>query len=152
MAISFVVTGTVWRWIFAPGILPQFPQGINLLLKKMGLTSLLWEWYTSTRAIGKFNLALIPVVIAAIWQLSGYGMAMYLAGLRGISEEIIEAAKVDGATDAQIFWKIKLPLLQPITLSALIILGHISLKIFDLVFSLSGSGPNFVTDVPVIYV
>ncbi|ABR30680.1 sugar ABC transporter permease [Thermosipho melanesiensis] len=151
MAISFVVTGTVWSWIFAPGNIPSNPQGINLLFQKLGLEKLMWGWYTSTYSIGKFNVALIPVIIAAIWQLSGYTMAMYLAGLRGIPNDIIEAAKVDGASEWKIFWKIKMPLLTPITLSALIILGHISLKIFDLVFSMTGSGPNFVTDVPAIY-
>lgn len=151
MAISFVVTGTVWSWIFAPGILPKFPQGMNLLYKLLGLESLQWSWYTSTVSIFHFNLALIPVIIAAIWQLSGYTMAMYLAGLRGIDQALIEAAKVDGATSRQIFWRIKFPILRPITLSAVIILGHISLKIFDLVYSMTGSGPNNVTDVPAIY-
>ncbi|OAA31788.1 sugar ABC transporter permease [Kosmotoga arenicorallina S304] len=151
MAISFVVTGTVWSWIFAPGILPKFPQGMNLLYKLLGLESLQWKWYTSTASIFNFNLALIPVIIAAIWQLSGYTMAMYLAGLRGIDQALIEAAKVDGASNRQIFWKIKFPILKPITLSAMIVLGHISLKIFDLVYSMTGSGPNNVTDVPAIY-
>ncbi|MBO8161402.1 MAG: sugar ABC transporter permease [Thermosipho sp. (in: Bacteria)] len=151
MAISFVVTGTVWSWIFAPGTLPNNPQGINLLFTKLGLEKLMWGWYTSTDSLGHFNVALIPVIIAATWQLAGYTMAMYLAGLRGIPDDIIEAAKVDGANEWKIFWKIKMPLLTPITLSALIILGHISLKIFDLVFAMTGSGPNFVTDVPAIY-
>jgi len=151
MALSFVVTGTVWSWIFAPGTLPNDPQGINLLFHNLGLDKLIWGWYTSTTRIGHFNLALIPVIIAAVWQLSGYTMAMYLAGLRGIPNSLVEAAKVDGATEWQVFWKVKLPLLKPITLSAMIVLGHISLKIFDLVFSMTGSGPNFVTDVPAIY-
>nr|WP_250880042.1 sugar ABC transporter permease [Thermosipho sp. 1244] len=151
MAISFVVTGTVWSWIFAPGNIPSNPQGLNLLLHKLGLNKLMWGWYTSTQTIGKFNVALIPVIIAAMWQLSGYTMALYLAGLRGIPNDIIEAAKVDGASEWKIFWKVKMPLLTPITLSAFIILGHISLKIFDLVFAMTGSGPNFVTDVPAIY-
>jgi len=151
MAVSFVVTGTVWSWIFAPGIIPEHPQGINLILKNLGLNHLMWNWYTSTDHWGPFNLALIPVIIAAVWQLSGYTMAMYLAGLRGIPIEEEEAAKVDGASGWQIFWKIKFPLLKPITLSAMIILGHISLKIFDLVFAMTGSGPNFVTDMPSIY-
>ncbi|QTA38212.1 sugar ABC transporter permease [Thermosipho ferrireducens] len=151
MAISFVVTGTVWSWIFAPGTLPANPQGLNLLFQKLGLDNFMWGWYTSTYSLGKFNVALIAVIIAAVWQLAGYTMAMYLAGLRGIPNDIIEAAKVDGASEWKIFWKIKMPLLKPITLSALIILGHISLKIFDLVFAMTGSGPNFVTDVPAIY-
>jgi glucose/mannose transport system permease protein len=72
-------------------------------------------------------------------------------GYEGYSNDIIEASKVDGASDAKIFWKIKMPLLQPITLSAMIVLGHISLKIFDLIYAMTGSGPNNVTDMPAVY-
>ncbi|KLO22003.1 sugar ABC transporter permease [Marinitoga sp. 1197] len=151
MAIAFVVTGTVWSWIFAPGNIPKDPQGINLLLKIFGLENLQWLWYTSSESIYHFNFALIPVIIAAIWQMSGYIMAMYLAGLKAIPEEILEAARVDGANENYIFWKIKMPLLKPITLSAMIVLGHVSLKIFDLIYAMTGSGPNNVTDVPAIY-
>jgi glucose/mannose transport system permease protein len=151
MALAFVVTGTTWGWIFNPGNFPNDPAGINLLFHKIGLSGLEWGWYTTTAHLGPFNLALIPVAIAAIWQLSGYTMAMYLAGLRSIPDSILEAARVDGASPWQIFWKVKFPLLKPITLSAMIILGHISLKIFDLIYSMTGSGPNNVTDVPAVY-
>lgn len=87
-----------------------------------------------------FNVALIAIVIAAGWQMSGYTMAMYLAGLRGISDDLREAARVDGATEFGVYRHVVLPLLQPITLSAMIILGHISLKIFDLVYTMGGGG------------
>lgn len=151
MAISFVVTGTVWGWFFAPGNSVTGPLGINLLFEQLGWTGLQWEWYTSVKTIGPLNLAIIPVAIAAVWQFSGYTMAMFLAAMRGIPEALTEAAKVDGANSFQIFWRIKFPLLKPITLSAMIILGHISLKIFDLVYAMTGSGPNNVTDFPAIY-
>lgn len=150
MAISFVVTGVVWQWVFAPGTSSR-PRGVNALLQAVGLDSLTWRWYTDTGSIGPFHVALIPVVVAAAWQLTGYTMAMYLAGLRGIPEELREAARVDGATEIGVYRHVVLPLLQPITLSALIILGHISLKIFDLVYTMTGSGPGFVTDVPGIF-
>jgi glucose/mannose transport system permease protein len=151
MAISFVVTGTVMSWIFAPGRIPDNPQGINLLFQKLGLDFMQWQWYTSTDSVLNFNLALIPVILAAVWQFSGYIMAMYLAGMRAIPNDIIEASRVDGASDMKIFWKIKMPLLKPITLSAMIVLGHISLKIFDLIYAMTGSGPNNVTDMPAVY-
>jgi len=91
------------------------------------------------------------VVIAAVWQLSGYTMAMYLAGLRDIPVELREAALVDGATGFQIYRYVILPLLRPITVGAIIILGHISLKIFDLIMSMTGSGVGFSTDVPAYF-
>jgi glucose/mannose transport system permease protein len=150
MALSFVVTGVLWQWIFAPGTAAR-PRGVNALLDTFGLQSLQWKWYTSTDSIGPFHLALIPVIIAAAWQMIGYTMAMYLAGLRGVPEELREAARVDGANELQVYRRIIMPMLRPITLSALIVLGHISLKIFDLVYTMTGKGPGFVTDVPGIF-
>ncbi len=96
-----------------------------------------------------FNLAFIGIILAALWQLSGYTMALYLAGLRGVSEDIREAARVDGATEGQVYTRILFPLLAPITLSAIIISGHISLKIFDLIFAMVGAD-NATTDVPAL--
>ena len=96
-----------------------------------------------------FNLAFIGIIMAAVWQMSGYTMALYLAGLRGISVEMREAAVVDGASEWQLYRRIILPLMAPITLSAMIILGHISLKIFDLVFAMAGPD-NTSTDVPAL--
>lgn len=153
MALSFIVTGVVWQWIFNPS------TGINLLLKEWGLERLP-QWYVDTRVIpgvewGQISfgipLALIAVVIAAVWQLSGFAMAMYLAGLRAIPEEIREAARVDGANEWQVFRKVILPQLRPVTLSVIIILGHISLKIFDLIYAMTGPGAMFVTDMPGVY-
>lgn len=150
MAISFVVTGVVWQWIFAPGTETRL-RGVNALLHNLGLDALRWGWYTDTTSIGPFHVALIPVIIAAAWQLTGYTTAMYLAGLRAIPDELRDAARVDGASEIAMYRHIILPMLQPITLSALIVLGHISLKIFDLVFTMTGRGPGFVTDVPGIF-
>ena len=112
MALSFVVTGVVWQWIFAPGT-QHPPRGMNALFGTLGLDSLKWKWYTDTTSISPFHVALIPVIIAASWQLIGYTMAMYLAGLRGVPEELREAARVDGANEVQIYRHIILPILQP---------------------------------------
>jgi len=138
------------------------PTGINLLFHRLGLDFLQSDWITDNNVVPGWYpdwsrtklgipLAMIPVIVAAIWQMSGFTMAMYLAGLRGISEEIKEAARVDGASEWQVFRQVVLPLLQPITLSAVIILGHISLKIFDLIITMTHGGPGNATDVPGIY-
>lgn len=139
MSVSFIIGGTVWSWLLNPS------TGVNLLLEAAGLGVFKSPWYTEPR------VAIYAVVIAALWQMSGFTMAMYLAGLRGISDELREAARVDGASDAQLYRHVIIPLLHPITLSAAIVLGHISLKIFDLVFAMTGSGPAFSTDVPGIF-
>jgi len=150
MSLSFVVTGVVWQWIFAPGTETRM-RGVNALLHAVGLDALRWGWYTDTTRIGPFHVALLPVIVAASWQMIGYTMAMYLAGLRAIPDELREAARVDGASEVGVYRHIILPIMRPITLSALIVLGHISLKIFDLVYTMTGKGPGFATDVPGIF-
>jgi glucose/mannose transport system permease protein len=151
LAISFVVSGIAWKWLLSPN------SGINMLLNtllsRIGWESarIEWQWYISTRKIGPFHLALLSPAIAACWQFVGYIMAMYLAGLRTIPEELREAAHVDGASSWKVYRMIIIPLLRPVTLSALIILGHISLKIFDLIYVMTGSGPGYATEVPSLY-
>lgn len=175
MAISFVVTGVVWRWLLNPGSPEMGSTGVNLLLEHLGLGFLKWGWFTDPTVLyirpetnlgmllhriglgflttDKFGIsvAMISLVVAATWQMSGYVMALYLAGLRGIPEELREAARVDGANEFQIYRHIVLPLLRPITLGAVIILGHISLKIYDLVVAMTGPGIGFSTDVPAFF-
>ncbi len=145
LALSFIVTGVVWRWLLNPGSAQLGSTGVNLLLDLAGLGFLKTGWYTDPR------IGIKAVVIAATWQMSGYVMAMYLAGLRGIPEELREAALVDGATEVQVYRHIIVPMLNPITLGAMIILGHISLKIFDLVVAMTGPGPGFSSDVPAFF-
>jgi glucose/mannose transport system permease protein len=207
-ALSFVVTGTIWRWLLQPS------GGVNQLPTLAGLPASQFAWLTSREQVWRFdwnalplalavllgvglavlavadlrarrrrrgagaalaaaallgwaatwgrswsplpfeelhgfNLAFVGIVVAAVWQMAGYTMALYLAGLSGVPEELREAAAVEGATSWQLYTRVILPLLAPITLSAMIVLGHISLKIFDLVFAMAGPD-NAYTDVPAL--
>lgn len=207
-ALSFVVTGTVWRWMLQPR------GGVNALPTVLGLPPAEFGWLTSREQVWRFdwsavpaitavvvgiallvvgaaalrvggrgrgvaflasgailgawgvvggptvallpypepkgfNLALVGVILAAVWQMSGYTMALYLASLRAVPEELREGARIDGASELQVYRHVVFPLLGPITLSAMIILGHVSLKIFDLVFAMTG--PDFApTSVPAL--
>lgn len=144
MAISFIVTGVVWRWLMNPAMGDRM-SGINLLFSYVGLDMLVNKWYTPTPQ-GGFGIA--AIAIPAVWQMSGYTMALYLAGLRAIPDDLREAARVDGASEVQIYRHIILPLLKPVTLSAVVILGHISLKVFDLIVAVAGKQVQL--DVPAI--
>jgi glucose/mannose transport system permease protein len=93
----------------------------------------------------------VAVAIAAIWQMSGYVMAMYLAAIRSIPVELKEAATIDGASIYQYYLRIVIPLVRTTTLSAVVILGHIALRVFDLTASMTGSGKGYITDVPAFY-
>lgn len=141
MAISYIVTGVVWRWLMNPATGDRI-SGINLIFDTLGLDFMISRWFTTPQ----WGIAFIA--IPAIWQMSGYIMALYLSALRAIPDEIREAAAVDGASESQIFWMIVFPLIQPITLSAVIILGHMSLKVFDLIVAIAGK--QIALDVPAI--
>ncbi len=142
MAISYIVTGVVWRWLMNPATGTRM-TGLNLLFDQIGL-GFLNSSYTATPTFG-----MVYIAIPAIWQLSGYCMALYLAGLRAIPDELKEAARVDGATEFEIFRHIIFPLLRPVTFSAMIILGHMSLKAFDLIIAVAGK--QYPLDMPSIY-
>jgi glucose/mannose transport system permease protein len=145
MAISFIVTGVVWRWLLNPATTPDRLSGINLLFHQAGLDGLISEWYTHP------HWGIAAIVIPAVWQMSGFTMALYLAGLRAIPDELREAARVDGASEFQIYARIVLPMLKGVTLSAVIMLGHVSLKIFDLVMAITQEGgEGFSADVPAL--
>jgi len=142
MAISYIVTGVVWRWLMNPATGDR-TSGLNLLFQFLHLDFLKNAWHTTP------DWGIAAIAIPAIWQMSGYTMALYLAGLRAIPGELTEAAQIDGASSFQIYRYIILPLLSPVTLSALIILGHMSLKVFDLIISVAGK--QYMLDVPAIY-
>jgi len=198
MSLSFIVTGTIWRWMLAP------QGGVNLLPTFVGGKPLEFRWLTSTQAILEFNwqnllqivlyilavgmiligfwtlrknpvrackrwllpgigtgllawlgghlfpqalfmeeihgfnLATLGIILATVWQYSGYTMALYLAGFTGIPQDLRDAAMLDGASDVKYYFHVALPMLKPITISAVIILSHISLKMFDLIFAMTG--------------
>lgn len=142
MAISYIVTGVVWRWLMNPAEGGRL-SGFNLLFSQLNLDFLINKWHTTE------NWGIAAIALAAIWQMSGYTMAIYLAGLRSIPGELREAAQIDGASEFEIYRHIILPLLAPVTLSALIILGHMSLKVFDLIIAVAGK--QLPLDVPAIY-
>src|SRR3990172_4146967 len=143
MAISFIVTGVAWRWLMNSATGSRI-SGLNLLFQQLGLDALINEWHLTDPPWG-----IAFIVLPAVWQMSGFTMALYLGGLRAISDDLREAARVDGANEFQTYRYILLPLLRPITLSAVIILGHISLKIFDLIVAISQN--NIALDVPAVY-
>lgn len=175
MAVSFVVAGVAWQWVFNPaaGINQLIARsGFDTLLRWVGLDPMNFQWIADPRILGSITpwlrqhvpglenlrlqlglpVAIIPVVFAASWQLSGFAMAMYLAGLSTIPSELREAAAIDGASRVQTYRYIILPALRPFTVSTLIVLTYMSLKSFDLVYAMTGSGPGFATDVPGIFV
>ncbi len=142
MAISFVASGVVWRWLLNSSQ-GEGASGLNRLFQVVGLDAFENAWWSSP----KWGMA--AMAMPAVWQLSGYVMALFLAGLRGIPEDLREAARIDGASTYQLYRYVIFPQLSPVALSALIIIGHMSLKVFDLIMSVSGA--IYLTEVPATY-
>ena len=136
MAVSFVVTGTAWKWILNPGL------GLEKLFHDMGFSGFEFKWIIDP------DMAIYTIVIAAVWQSSGFIMAMFLAGLRGVDDALVKAAKIDGASAVQTYWHVILPVLRPVFFSSVVILSHIAIKSFDLVQALTGGGPGYSSDLP----
>ena len=139
MALSMIVTGTAWKWILNPGL------GIEATVKKWGYENFTFDWLVNP------DMAIYTVVLAGVWQSSGFVMALFLAGLRSVAEEIIKAAQVDGIPTWRIYSAIIIPSMAPIFLSAFIVLSHLAIKRFDLVIALTGGGPGYATDLPATY-
>lgn len=142
MAVSFVASGVVWRWLLNAAQGTE-ASGLNRLLEMTGLKFLENSWTQNT------TFGILAIALPAVWQLAGYVMALFLAGFRGISDDLREAARVDGASEWQLYKSIIFPQLTPIALSAVIIIGHMSLKSFDLIMSITDQR-TYSTKVPAI--
>jgi glucose/mannose transport system permease protein len=142
MAISFIAMGTAFRWLFFTEK-GEDAAGFNLILRSIGLGFLQNDWILSE------NGAMYSMAIPAVWQMSGYVMALFLAGFRGIPDEMREAARVDGASEFQIYRQILFPQLTPTVLTIFIILGHVSMKMFDLIVGINGK--SYGTQVVAVY-
>jgi glucose/mannose transport system permease protein len=140
LAVSFVVTGTVWSWLLNPGL------GIQKLAHDLGWTSFRFDWLLDR------DMAIWTIVIAAIWQSSGFAMALFLAGLRSVDADIIKAAQIDGAGPIRIYRRVILPTLWPITITVAVIQLQFAISAFDLVRALTNGGPGIATQLPALVV
>ena len=138
-AVSGIVTGVAWRWLMQP------TTGVNVLFARMGFENFQPTWNSHP------DYGIWAVTIAAAWQFTGYVMALYLAGLRGIPNELREAAAIDGAGTWATYRHIIIPLLMPVTFTAIVLTGMNSIRVFDIIAPMGGSGPGFATDTLAFY-
>jgi len=139
MALSFIVTGTAWKWLLDPGV------GLEHTLHALGWGDFSFGWIKDS------EMAIYCVIVAAVWQTTGFVMAMFLAGLRGVDGEQINAARLDGASPLQIYYRIIIPQLGPVFISAFVILAHMAIKSYDLVIALTNGGPGRSTWLPSVF-
>ena len=139
MALSFIVTGVAWKWFLDPSI------GLEHVMHSWGFRGFTFRWIKDS------DMAIYTIVIAAIWQSSGFVMAMFLAGLRGVDSEIIKAAQIDGASNFTLYRRIIIPLMTPVFISAFVVLAHLAIKSYDLVVAMTDGGPGTATWTPALF-
>jgi glucose/mannose transport system permease protein len=140
LAVSFIVTGTVWGWLYNP------TSGFEYLIKGLG-----WTNFHFALTTDKKN-AIYAIVATGIWQSSGFAMALFLAGLRSVDQDIIKAASIDGASVFRTYRRVILPAIAPIFIAVAVVLLQFAIKTFDLAVALTNSGPGISTTFPATYV
>jgi glucose/mannose transport system permease protein len=138
--MSFIVTGLVWQWILNP------LNGLQKVMRDLGWTSFEFDWLTRS------DTAIYTVIIAALWQGTGLTMALMLAGLRGIDQEIWKAAKVDGIPTIQTYLFIVLPMMRPVLVTTIVLSTSGIVRVYDLIVAQTNGGPGTATEVPAKYV
>jgi glucose/mannose transport system permease protein len=139
-AMSFIVTGLVWQWILSP------LNGIQQVVRDLGWENFVFDW------IVRPETAIYTIVIAGLWQGTGLVMALMLAGLRGIDEEIWKAARVDGIPTWKTYLFIVIPMMRPVLVTTIVLIATGIIRVYDLVVALTNGGPGTATDVPAKYV
>lgn len=139
-AMSFVATGLVWQWLLNPG------NGIQQALRQMGFEDFTFDWIIDQDKV------MYTVVIATVWQASGLVMALLLAGLRGIDDEIWMAARIDGIPTWRVYVSIVLPMLGPSIATVFVLLSTAVIKLFDAVVSMTQGGPGTASEVPAKFI
>lgn len=139
-AMSFIVTGLVWQWILNP------LNGIEKVAHDLGLSWFQFDWLTRT------DTAIYTIIIAALWQGTGLTMALMLAGMRGIDQEIWKAARIDGIPTWRTYISIVIPMMRPVFVTTIVLSATGIVKVYDLVVAQTNGGPGISTDVPARYV
>lgn len=139
-ALSFIVTGLVWQWFLNP------TYGLQKLGRDLGFESFTFDWLVNQ------DYAIYTVVIAGVWQSAGLIMAILLAGLRGVDNEIYRAARVDGIPIWRYYLSIVLPIIRPMVITATVLLALAVVKVYDLVVAMTRGGPGNATEVPAKFV
>ncbi len=139
-AMSFVATGLVWQWVLNPS------DGIQRTLRQLGWTDFTFEWIIDQ------DMVIYTILIAAVWQASGLVMAMLLAALRGIDDDIWKATRIDGIPAWRVYLSIVLPMLGSTVVTVFVLLATGVVKVFDSVVAMTQGGPGIASDVPAKFI
>jgi glucose/mannose transport system permease protein len=139
-ALSFIVTGLVWQWILNPDF------GVQSVVRSLGWTSFAFN------PLNDQSIVIYGILIAGLWQGTGFVMCLMLAGLRGIDDDIWKASRVDGIPKWKTYLFIVIPMMRPVFITTLVIIAAGIVKLYDLVVAQTSGGPGVASQVPAMYV
>jgi glucose/mannose transport system permease protein len=139
-AMSFIVTGLVWQWFLNPTL------GLQKLVQDAGWQSFTFDWIVNK------EMVVYTLVIAGVWQSAGLVMAILLAGLRGVEDDLWKAARVDGIPTWRVYVSIVLPILRPMLITSTVLLAIAVVKVYDLVVAMTNGGPGGASEMPAKFV
>jgi glucose/mannose transport system permease protein len=139
-ALSFIVTGLVWQWFLNPTL------GLQKLVQDAGWASFTFDWLVNR------EMVVYTLVVAGVWQSAGLIMAILLAGLRGVDEDLWKAARVDGIPTWRVYVSIVLPILRPMLITSTVLLAIAVVKVYDLVVAMTNGGPGTASEMPAKFV
>jgi len=139
LAVSLIVTGLAWRWLFNPTL------GVQNFLHQIGLTSVNFDWLSYS------DTAMYGIILGTVWQGAGFYMALMLSGLKGINTEIWSAARLDGVSFWRLYLEIIIPMMKFTFLTCAILLSLGVVKAYDMVYAMTNGGPGQSTWVPAYY-
>lgn len=139
-AMSFVATGLVWQWILTPG------SGIESTVRQLGFPDFQFDWIIDQ------DMVIYTIVLATVWQAAGLVMALMLAGLRGIDDEIWKAARLDGIPTWRVYVSIVIPMMAPTIATVFLLLSTAAIKLFDSVVAMTQGGPGTASEVPAKFI
>jgi len=140
MTLSFVVIGEIWSWLLEPKY-----GAVNTFLRSIGLSFLAKSWLSDPRVVT------YALIMAASWRQIAYTMVIFLAGLKNVPQELIEAAYVDGASSIQRFFYVIIPMLRPAIVISVTVSVIDSLRAFDIIYVLTRGGPFYSSSVMANY-
>ena len=139
-ALSFIITGLIWQWILNPD------HGVEKIVRSLGFDNFVFN------PLYNADIVIYGVLIAALWQGTGFIMCLMLAGLRGIDQEIWMAARVDGIPMWKTYLRIVIPMMRPVFITTLVIISAGIIKVYDLIVAQTSGGPGLASEVPAKYV
>jgi glucose/mannose transport system permease protein len=139
-ALSFIVTGLVWQWILNPD------YGVEKIVRSLGFDSFVFN------PLYNADIVIYGILVAGLWQGTGFIMCLMLAGLRGIDQEIWKAARIDGIPMWKTYIQIVIPMMRPVFVTTLVIIAAGIIKVYDLVVAQTSGGPGLSSEVPAKYV